>query len=212
MFFSDRKHAGEKLAEVLTKFTKDKETIVLGLARGGVVVAAALAEKLELPLSVLLVHKVGAPHNQELAIGAVTELGEGFFNEQLIAMLDVPKHYVEQEVARQVLIAKQRKERYFLHKTPPSLEGKTILLVDDGIATGASMRAAIQALKKAKVKKIVLAVPVASPATLRQIEKEVDEAVCLYAPNDFYAVGQFYQNFDQTTDAQIIEILSACSY
>jgi len=208
MFFQDRTDAGMQLAEKLQAYKGQKDALVIGLARGGVVTAAPIAKALHLPLNVLVVRKIGAPGNPELAIGAITQNGDGVWNEHLIASLGVSKQYIQQEVAKEMALAKKRVALY--HKNCPLIDvkGKTVLLVDDGIATGASMRAAIQSLRASSVKKIVLAIPVAAPDSLYEIQKTVDETVCLYHPPFFAAVGQFYRVFDQTSEEEIISILS----
>lgn len=207
MIFQDRHDAGRQLAVALAKYKKHKDSIVLGLARGGVVTAWDIARELELPLNVIVVRKVGAPDNEELALGAITESGEGIFNDHLIGMLGVSSDYLKREVERQKETARKRGALYRGKIPPPAIKGKTVILVDDGIATGASIRAAIKSVRKEHVKKIVLAVPVAAPDSLRLIEKEVDEVVCLYTPIYFEAVGAFYKSFDQTSDEELMGLL-----
>jgi putative phosphoribosyl transferase len=209
MAFKDRYDAGKQLASRLTKYKSDKNALVLGLARGGVVTASAVAAGLHLPLNVVVVRKIGAPGDEELALGAVAETGEGIFNEHLISLLGVSADYLKREVEKQKKIVLERLGRYRGMCPAPELKGKTVILVDDGIATGASMRVAIQWVRSEGAKKIVLAVPVAAPDSLKQIEKEVDEAICLISPVYFEAVGSFYKFFDQTEDAEIIRILSS---
>lgn len=208
MPFKNRSDAGRQLVPRLAVYKGQPDVIVLGLARGGVVTAYEVAEGLSLPLNVIVVRKIGAPGNEELAVGAVVENGEGIFNDHLIALLGVSSEYLKREVERQKKIAKERLELYRSSCPSPELKGKTVILVDDGIATGASIRVAIKAVKSAKAKKIVLAVPVAAPDSLRLLEKEVDEAVCLSTPLFFEAVGSFYQSFNQTTDDEIVRLLS----
>lgn len=208
MLFKDRRDAGKQLAAKLEKFKAQKDVLVLGLARGGMVTASEVAVGLHVPLNVVVVRKIGAPGNEELALGAIAEHGEGVFNEHLIGVLGVSSDYIKKEVERQKALLKNRLELY-RGKTPaPDLKGKTVILVDDGIATGASMLVAIKSMREAKVKKIVLAVPVAAPDSLRKIAKEVDEAVCLYSPVFFEAVGAFYRQFDQTSDEEVIQLLA----
>lgn len=208
MLFKDRQDAGRQLASRLLKYKEAQNTIVLGLARGGVVTAAAVADVLHLPLNVVVVRKIGAPGNEELAIGAIAEHGEGIFNEHLLGVLDVSSDYVKKETERQRRILKERLELYRGKAPPLHLKDKTIILVDDGIATGASMRVAIASMRHAQVKKIVLAVPVAAPDALRKISTEVDEAVCLSSPAFFEAVGSFYRSFGQTSDEEVVRLLA----
>lgn len=207
MLFKDRQDAGRQLALQLQKYKNQSDAIVLGLARGGVVTAAEIAAKLSLPLNVLLVRKIGAPGNEELAIGAISEYGEGIFNDHLIGLLGVPSDYLKKETEKQRRILKERLIRYRGSETPLDLKNKTAILVDDGIATGASMRVAIASIRHARAKKIVVAVPVASQDALKKIAKESDETVCLSTPAFFESVGSFYRMFDQTSDEDVIRLL-----
>ncbi len=208
MLFNDRHDAGKQLAEQLKKYKDRKDVIVLGLTRGGVFTAFEIASGLKIPLNVVVVKKIGAPGNPELALGAIAELGNGVFNEHLIGLLGVSREYLASEVERQKMVVKERLDLYRGNMEAPEIRGKTVILVDDGIATGASMRAAIESVRAGKAKKIVLAVPVASPDSLQNIEKEVDEVVCLDTPVFFEAVGNCYRLFDQTTDEEIVRLLS----
>lgn len=206
--YKDRSDAGKQLVPLLKAYRNHKETIVLGLARGGVVTAYEVAKGLGLPLNVIMVRKVGAPDNEELAIGAITETGEGIFNDHLIALLGVSTDYIKREVEKQKLLAQERLSRYRANCPLLNLKGKIVILVDDGIATGASMRVAIKSVKQLGAKKIVLAVPVAAPDSLQGLEKEVDEVVCPSKPLFFQAVGVFYREFEQTSDEEVIHLLS----
>jgi len=205
--FQDRTEAGKKLAQELQKYRGQKDVVVMGLARGGVIVAFEIAKELQLPLDVVVVRKVGAPDNEELALGAVADEGKGIFNENLIALLGVSKDYLRKETERQKEMVKDRKSKYLKGRTPVDVKNKTVLVIDDGIATGASMKVAIESMKAQKAAKVVLAVPVAAPESLREIAKEVDEVVCLLKPATFHAVGAFYKNFAQTKDDEIIKVL-----
>ncbi len=211
MLFKDRQDAGRQLALQLVKYKNKSDVIVLGLARGGVVTAGEVAAALHLPLNVIVVRKIGAPGNEELAIGAIAEYGEGIFNDHLIGILGVSSDYLKKEVERQKRILKERLILYRGKSDSLQLKDKVVILVDDGIATGASMRVAIASVRHAGVKKIVLAVPVAAPDSLRKISKEVDETVCLSSPSFFEAVGSFYRLFDQTTDEEVIQLLAKWS-
>lgn len=208
MLFADRVDAGKKLAQAMLPYKEANDTCVLGLARGGVIVAAVLAKELKLPLGVVVVRKLGAPENPELAIGAVTDSGERVVNENLMKTLGVSRAYLEAVASKQCEIAKKRQAFYLQNSAPPQVEGQTVILVDDGIATGASIRAAIQSLRARGVKQLVLAVPVAAPDSLRAIQPLVDEAICLDSPVEFYAVGQFYKEFKQVSDEEIIRLRS----
>ena len=208
MLFKDRRDAGKKLIAQLSKYKDNQNVIVLGLARGGMVTASEVASGLNVPLNVVVVRKIGAPNNEELALGAIAEHGEGIFNEHLVGLLGVSPDYLKKEVERQKKILKERLSLYRGKSPAPDLKGKTVILVDDGIATGASMRVAIKSVRDAGAKKIVLAVPVAAPDSLNKIAREVDEVVCLSSPVFFEAVGSFYQEFDQTTDEEVVHLLS----
>jgi putative phosphoribosyl transferase len=209
MIFKDRHEAGIKLAAKLEKYRAQPQTVVMGLARGGVVVAHAVAQVLHLPLDVIVIRKVGAPDQEELAIGAVDEEGDGFLNEGLIRSLNIRPEYVQKAVDQQKKVAGERAALYRTGKKKIDIEGKTVIVVDDGIATGASVRAALLGLKKKGASSVVLAVPVAAADSLKSLSKEVSETVCLYDPSDFMAVGQFYQKFDQTSDNEVIKLLSS---
>ncbi|MBY0530254.1 MAG: phosphoribosyltransferase [Rhabdochlamydiaceae bacterium] len=206
MIFKDRLDAGRQLAKELIAFSDSKNVIVIGLARGGVILAAEIAAALHLPMDIIVVRKIGAPGNEELALGAICESGEGVFNESLVSFLGVSQEYLEKEVERQRILINERLALYRGHGCPLSVQDKTVILVDDGIATGASIRVAIQSLRSLRVKKLVLAVPVAAPDSLQKIEKEVDRVVCLYRPSFFESVGSFYEVFNQTTDAEIVTL------
>jgi putative phosphoribosyl transferase len=208
MLFHDREDAGRRLVPLLEAFKESKESVVLGLARGGVVVAYQVAKGLKVALDVVVIRKIGAPGNEELALGAVSDSGEAVFNENLIGTLGVSSDYLHRGAAREQRVAQERARLYRGEVPFPSLKGKTAILVDDGLATGASMRAAISAVRAAKAKKVVLALPVAAPDSLKLLEKEVDECYCLSTPSFFQAVGFFYKLFPQVTDQEIVKLLS----
>jgi putative phosphoribosyl transferase len=207
MLFQDRCDAGAKLALKLGKYQNRNDVVVLGLARGGLVVADEVASKLKAPLDVIVVRKIGAPGNPELALGAIAEQGEGVFNDALIHLLGVSPKELREEVQNQKKLLKERLNLYRKNSPALSLMGKTVILIDDGIATGASMLVAIQSVRSAGAKKIVLAVPVAAPDSLRKIDPHVDETICLFSPPDFEAVGSFYHRFEQTSDEEVIQLL-----
>jgi len=209
--FTNREEAGRQLGARLghLKTDPDVRVVVLGLPRGGVVVAAQIATALAAPLDVLVVRKLGAPLQPELAIGAVTdgERPQRILNTRVIASLGVDPEYLEREAARQLKEVKRRQSLYRGNRPSVSLSGRTVVVVDDGIATGATVRAGIQALRQAAVARLVLAVPVAPQATVEVLGDEVDELICLETPLVFPAVGSFYVDFRQTTDAQVIALL-----
>lgn len=206
MFF-DRKDAGKQLAKLAAKYKNQKDIIVIGLPRGGVVTAYEVAIFLNAPLDIVCPRKVGAPNNPELALGAVTETGKGFFNNNLIRQLHVSSKYLEEEIAKEKERAQSRLALYRKGKTSLNLQGKIVLIVDDGLATGATMKAAILAIRDQKAAKIVVAVPVSPPDTATEIQEMVDDFLCLGTPWTFQAVGQFYERFDQTENEEVISLL-----
>jgi len=208
MLFENRKEAGKQLAQKLGSYAGREDVLCVGLARGGVIVAASVSEALNVPLDVAIVRKVGAPDNPELALGAISDEGEGVFNEELIAMLGISKDYIRKEVEKQRELVRQRKALYMGDKESLPFEGKVVILIDDGIATGASIKVAIEAIRIKMPEKIVLAVPVAPHDALREISLLVDEVVCLHAPTSFGAVGAFYREFSQVTDEDVMKLIS----
>jgi predicted phosphoribosyltransferase len=207
MIFHDRIEAGQKLALVLEKYKKQKETIILALPRGGVVVGFEVAKILNLPLDLVVPRKIGAPGNPEFAIGAITEEGEGIFNEEVIRDYGISKEYIEKTVEEEKKEAQRRLKTYRGDRLSLNLAGKTVIIIDDGIATGLTMRAAIKSIKVKNPKKIIVATPCGTKDSLEEIEKEVDKVVCLYVPIFFGAVGAFYKNFKQTTDEEVIDLI-----
>lgn len=207
MIFKNRFQAGLMLAPHLKKYQNNPSAVVLGLARGGVVTAAALSRELNLPLDVLCPRKIGAPFNPELAIGAISDTGEPLLNEDLVYRLGVPESYINKTITeeRQTALARLKKFRKNLKYIP--VEGKIAIVVDDGLATGATMRASIKGLRAQGVEKIIVAVPVSPPDTLEEIKTEADEVICLDAPEFFSAVGQFYEDFSQTEDDEVVKYL-----
>lgn len=207
MIFKDRVDAGQKLAKALEKYKGRKETLVLALPRGGVVVGFEVARILNLPLDLVIPRKIGAPSNPEFAIGAITEEGEGIFNKEVIRNYGISEEYINKTVEEEKKEAQRRLKTYRGDRPSLNLIGKTVIIVDDGIATGLTMRAAIKSVKNRDPEKIVVAVPCAAKDSVEQIKKEVDEVVCLHTPIFFGAVGAFYQSFDQTTDEEVINLM-----
>jgi putative phosphoribosyl transferase len=209
--FVNREEAGQQLVQRLLHL-KDQHpegVVVLGLPRGGVVVAARIADALGVPLDVLVVRKLGAPGQPELAIGAVTDgdQPQQIFNDRVIRMLHVSREYLDQEIERQLGEVRRRQALYRGGRPGEPLQGRCAVVVDDGIATGATVRAGIQALRKNAVASIVLAVPVAPPETADALKGEVDELICLHTPGGFMAVGAFYADFSQTSDEEVVTLL-----
>ena len=207
MNFLDRRQAGHFLAQKLNDYKGDKEILILGLPRGGVAVAEEVAQALGAPMDVILLRKLPYPPQPELAVGAVAEDGTTFINEEFRHAVEQQPESLEPIVSEQMEIIRNRAKLYRPHRHARGWRGKNVILVDDGIATGATMRVAIRAVRAAGASKVVVAVPVAAPSSLRELEAEADELVCLDAPESFYAVGQAYENFDQVTDDEVCAIL-----
>jgi len=204
--FRDRVEAGKRLASALKDFA-GKDAIVLAIPRGGVVVGFEVARALDVPLDVIIPRKIGAPDNPELAIGAMTEDGTIILDESLIQYLRVPEDYIQEESERQKLEIERRLKLYRGDVAYPSLKDREVIIVDDGIATGSTMKAALASIRKRGAKAIVVAIPVGPPSTIRELEKEANRVVCLHNPESFYAIGQFYEDFAQTTDEEVIRLL-----
>ncbi|PIP21682.1 MAG: phosphoribosyltransferase [Candidatus Nealsonbacteria bacterium CG23_combo_of_CG06-09_8_20_14_all_40_13] len=211
MIFQNRIDAGQKLAKALKEKLPEsdlKKAIVLALPRGGVVVGGQLAQILKIPLDVIITRKIGAPGNPEFAIGAVGLKSNSIFNQEVIASYGISRDYLEKEIKKEKLEIMRRYDLYRRGKPPLNLRNKVAIVTDDGIATGATMQAAILEIKLQKPAKIILAVPVAPPESIDTLKAAVDEVVCLETSEPFFAIGNFYQNFQQTEDKEVIEILS----
>ncbi len=206
--FRDRVDAGRQLARRLEAEYRDSGAIVLAIARGGVVVGDQVAKALHLRLDIIIPRKIGAPGNPELAIGAVAK-GAVILNEPLIRELNIPRSYIDQEVSSQVSEIDRRRRLYLGNKAPLDLTGAMVILVDDGLATGYTALASVNAIKLEHPKKLVLAVPVAPTETCQSLNEHVDETICLEAHELFFAVGQFYEVFEQTSDSEVIDILNS---
>lgn len=207
--FSDRRDAGKHVARMLMAYKRSPDTVVFGLPRGGVVVAYEVARELELPLDIMVPRKVGAPFNEELAVGAVTQDGQMVWNEQLVKSLHLNRTDMRETIKKETSEAQRRLQLYRHGKGPLAIKGKTVILVDDGIATGATMRAAIVYARQQAAKKIVVAVPVATVDTLEIIEKEADEVVSVMLPKIFLGISAFYDSFPQTEDEEVISLLQS---
>ncbi|MBI2444685.1 MAG: phosphoribosyltransferase [Candidatus Magasanikbacteria bacterium] len=207
MLFSDRREAGTRLAKLLGAYQRQSDAVVLGLPRGGAVTAAAVARALNLPLDIIVARKIGAPHNEEYAIGAVTEQGEPLLDEGAIAALEVTPEYLEKTIAAERREASRRRATYRGQRPPLKLAGQTAILIDDGVATGATMRAAIREARALGAAKVIVATPVIARDTLERLRAEANEVIYLDAPLFFGAVGAFYENFAQTTDEEVINLL-----
>lgn len=209
--FHDRTYAGQLLAKHLIAYKDKTNTLVLALPRGGVPVAFEIAKKLHLPLDVYLVRKLGVPGQNELAMGAIANGDVPVFNSDILNSLSITPNQINAviEKERQELT---RRNKHYRHDNPPlNITDQTIILVDDGLATGATMRAAITALRKSKPAKIIVAVPVGDPHVYQQLKQEADEVVCLFTPDPLCSVGMWYQYFPQISDAEVIQLLQQAS-
>jgi len=208
----DRRDAGRRLAGVLGRYAGE-HPLILALPRGGVPVAYEVARALRAPLDVVVVRKLGAPHQRELGIGAVVggDCPETVLDEESIRLLHVRRDFVEREIAVEIGEVHRREALYRAGRPRVAVAGRTVIVVDDGIATGGSMRVALRSLRRAGPAKLVLAVPVAPGDTLARLRSEVDDVVCLSTPSSFQAVGQFYRDFRQTSDQEVIDLLAAAS-
>ncbi|HYD29254.1 MAG TPA: phosphoribosyltransferase [Azospirillaceae bacterium] len=208
--FKDRKDAGRQLAQRLMAF-KERHPLVLALPRGGVPVAFEVATALQAPLDLIMVRKIGAPWNPELAIGAVVDgvTPRTYLNQEMIRSLGIPDHYVDAQKARE-LAEIERRRRFYRRGWPPlDPHGRTVIVIDDGVATGATMRIALRAVGEAGAAARIMAVPVAPRDTLADLRGDYDTAVCLEAPEDFSALSLFYDDFDQTSDEEVVRLLDA---
>ena len=207
--FSDRKVAGRVLAGRLASYA-GPDTVVLGIARGGLPVAQEVAAGIHAPLDVIVVRKLGAPHQPELGIGAIVDGDHprAIFNREVIEQLGVSPEYIDEEIARQLKEVKRREREYRGNRASTQLEGHTVIVVDDGIATGSSVRAALRGVRRQRPKRLILATPVAPAESLEALRGEADDIVCLETPRDFFAVGQFYRNFGQVSDDEVKALLA----
>lgn len=207
MRYRDRKEAGQRLAERLLDYRDRPGVVVLGLPRGGVVVAYEVARRLHAPLDVFLVRKLGAPGQEELAMGAIASGGVRVLNPAVVEACGIPADLIE-EITEQERRELERRDKLYRGDRPPlGVEGRTVILVDDGIATGATMRAAVAALRRLNPARIVVAAPVAAPQACEFLAEEADEAVCDFLPDPFYSVGLWYEDFTQNSDEEIRELL-----
>ncbi|MGK0619002.1 phosphoribosyltransferase [Meiothermus cerbereus] len=209
--FKDRSQAGELLAERLVELGYDQQPnlLVFGLPRGGVPVAFQVARRLGAPLEVWVVRKLGTPGHEELAMGAIASGGGRVLNQEIVDSLQISAQTIAAVEQQQLAELQRREQLYRGHRPFPDLRGKTVLLVDDGLATGATMKAAIAAARQKKPARLVVAVPVAPPDTVAEIQALVDEVVCLITPPFFQAVGLWYEHFPQTSDEEVLALLQA---
>jgi len=207
MMFLNRVDAGRKLAKKLDAYAGRRDVLVLGIPRGGVPVAFQVASQLEAPLDVFVVRKLGAPWQPELAFGAIATEGIRILDVQIVESLGISRMEIERIATRERQELDRRERVYRGGRPPLNVEGMTVILVDDGIATGASTRAAINALRKLKPARIVLAAPIAPASTCARLRREVDDLICVDTPETFYAIGEFYEDFSQVSDDQVTNLL-----
>jgi putative phosphoribosyl transferase len=206
--FHDRVHAGRLLGDALMKYAGQGDIVVLGLPRGGVPVAYEVAQKLRAPMDVLVVRKVGLPQQQELAMGAVASGGIRVVNDDVVRRARVPKEVFDAAAAKELAEVQRREIRWRGHTGAPKIEGRTVILVDDGIATGSTVRAAARALKLQKPARVIIAAPVAAPDSVQMLGAEADEVFTLMQPESFHAVGQWYEDFSATEDEEVAKLLA----
>jgi putative phosphoribosyl transferase len=204
--FRDREDAGRRLAERLSRY-RDERPMVFALPRGGVPVGYQVARALDAPLEVFVARKLGAPGQPEFGIGAVASGGVRILNEDVVRRLGIPEDYLERITQRETAEVERRLRHFRGERPEPEVRGRTVILVDDGLATGVTARAAVKALRRLEPRRLILAVPVCAAQTAEQLGLEVDELVCLEAPPDLGAIGFWYQDFSQTLDEEVIELL-----
>ncbi len=205
--YRDRRDAGRALAAGLGDYADQPHVLVLALPRGGVPVAYEVARALNAPLDVFIVRKLGVPGHEELAMGAIATGGIRVLNEQVIGMLGVTEDAVAAAATREQEELERREREYRGSRPAPAVQGRTVILVDDGLATGATMRAAAAALRVQEPERLIVAVPVAARETCEEFREEVDDVVCTVTPEPFYGVGMWYEDFSQTTDEEVHELL-----
>jgi putative phosphoribosyl transferase len=208
--FKNRAEAGLLLAKKLETYAFDPDVLVLALPRGGVPVAFEVAKALDVPMDVFLVRKLGVPGQEELAMGAIAT-GVRVINEDVVRLLGIPESIIAAAAVRQQRELERRQQAYRGDRRDPVVRGRIIILVDDGLATGSTMRAAAAALRQQQPKRIVIAVPAAPPETCAEFRAEVDEVVCTITPEPFYGVGRWYEDFTQITDEEVRDLLERAS-
>lgn len=207
MYFENRSSAGKALAEALSEIVKQPDVVLFALPRGGVPVAAEVAKMYHLPLDVLLVRKLGAPGQEELAMGAIAMGGLCVLNHEIVDSLSLNESEINAVQAREQIELERRNRLYRGDRDMPELKGKTVIVIDDGLATGATMRAAVDALKKARAAKVIVAVPVGAADSCEALEQQGITITCLHRPEPFLAIGQWYRDFSQTSDEEVIALL-----
>ncbi len=207
MIFNNRYEAGIKISDKLLEYNNNKNVVVVAVARGGVEVAFPVCTNLKLTMQTTIARKIGAPLNPELAIGAVSEENDLVLNNDIIEDYNISQGYIESQARKEQQEIKRRLRKYRSNKSLIDLDNKIVIVIDDGIATGATMKVIIKLIKKRKINKLIIAVPVTASDTMRKIKKECDEFISLYVPDYFQAVGSFYQDFQQITDKQVCQLI-----
>jgi len=211
MVYRNRTEAGRRLGGALAAYADRADVLVLALPRGGVPVGFEVAAALNAPLDVFVVRKLGVPSQEELALGAIATGGVLVLNEDLVLHLNIPSHVIEDIAARERSELERREQAYRDGRQPPETRGRTVILVDDGLATGATMRAAVTALRQSQPKRIIVAVPVAAPESCQELRREADEVICAITPESFHGVGEWYEDFSQTSDEEVRALLAQAS-
>ena len=209
--FQNRRQAGQQLAVSLEEYANRSDVLVLALPRGGVPVGYELAKALRVPLDVFVVRKLGVPGQEELAMGAIAPGGIRILNAEVVRHLGIPERVIAAVAAAEQKELERRNQMYRDARPVPAVQGRTVILVDDGLATGSTMRAAVAALRQQRPAKIVVAVPVAAASTCEELKLEVDKIVCGLTPDPFHGVGEWYEDFSQTTDEEVRELLDLAS-
>jgi len=207
VLFQDRSEAGRVLARLLAKFKNRPDVLVLALPRGGVPVAYEVAKELNAPLDIFLVRKLGVPGHEEVGMGAIATGGIRILNDDLIRQLGIPQRMVDAITAQEEQELQRRERVYRGDRPAPDIRGRTVIVVDDGLATGSTMKAALAALRKQQPAKLVVAVPTAPPETCDSLRADADEVICAVTPDPFLAVGAWYRGFDQTTDDEVRDLI-----
>lgn len=205
--FKNRMQAGELLAYRLAAYTGRPDVIVLALPRGGVPVGFAVANKLEVPLDILLIRKLGLPGQEEYAMGAIASGGTRILQDEVLRNLKISDRVIERVTQRELHEIHRREKLYRGHRLAPQLQNRVVILVDDGLAVGSTMQVAVQVVRKANPARVIVAVPVAAPEAYKKLKPKVDEIICMSTPEPFYAVGMWYKNFGQTTDEEVKRLL-----
>lgn len=205
--FRDRADAGRQLAQRLRDYAGRDDVLVLALPRGGVPVAYEVAAALDVPIDVFLVRKLGVPGQEELAMGAIASGGVRVLNDHVVRTLGISEEEIDRVAVQEQRELERRERAYRKGRPPPELRGRTVILIDDGLATGSTMRAAIDAVRQQGAREVIVAVPVAAVSTCEEFRREVDDIVCAQTPEPFYAVGLWYEDFSQTTDEEVYELL-----